>query len=755
VDLRDQLQQTLGNTYALERELGGAGMSRVFVADDGRLGRKVVVKVFDPSLAGAVNVNRFTREIALAATLQHPCIVPVLSAGDMDGVPYYTMPLVDGPSLRQRLRDGRLPPAEAMKVLRDVASALDAAHRRGVVHRDVKPENVLLSGDYAMVTDFGIAKALVAAAAVENAESADSESLTERGLSLGTPGYMAPEQVAGDETIDHRADIYAWGVLAYEVLAGAVPFAGRHGRALLAAHVLERPESLATRAHNIPAPLAALVMRALEKNPAARPQSAGDLVVALDAIRATPATLSATNEGSIAVLPFVNMSKDPETDYFSDGITDEIIGTLARVKGLRVTGRASSFALKGKELDLRTIGERLGVARVVEGTVRRAGNRVRISAELVDVSDGFQRWSDRFDRDVTDVFAVQDEIAQAIARALHVTSEAATMPEDVRRTVYPEAYELYLKGMYEHRNRGLAQGHIKKAVEYLEASASLDPRFAPAHSALASALYSLSVYSATSSRDVGPKALDHARRAIALDPGDAAAHAALGYIAFNYEWDWETARVHMDRALSLAPNDSFVLNRAAMFHASVDRLDLAFALAERSLIVDPMSAYAHLFAAVVLTTGGSARRAIEVAEAGSRMHPENGDLMRILGIAYTYVGRHDDAIRVLGDAAVSNNHPTAVVAHLAVAHARRGDVEQANALLAELLRRSTSELVQSRLIGLALMELGRIDEAFVRFNQAFDDREWPMAMWGVDRRLEPIRGDPRWEEIRQQIGVPS
>jgi eukaryotic-like serine/threonine-protein kinase len=754
VDLRDQLQQTLGNTYALERELGGAGMSRVFVADDGRLGRKVVVKVFDPSLAGAVNVNRFTREIALAATLQHPCIVPVLSAGDMDGVPYYTMPLVDGPSLRQRLREGRLSPAEGMKVLRDVAAALEAAHRRGVVHRDVKPENVLLSGDYAMVTDFGIAKALMVAA-VENIPGR-GESITERGLSVGTPGYMAPEQVAGDESIDHRADIYAWGVLAYEVLGGAVPFAGRRGQSLLAAHVLERPEPLATRAHDIPGPLARLVMRALEKDPAARPQSAADLVAALDAIRAARLKPDATRDNSIAVMPFVNMSNDPETDYFSDGVTDEIIGTLARVKGLRVAGRASSFALKGKELDLRTIGERLGVTRVVEGTVRRAGNRVRISAELVDVSDGFLRWSDRFDRDLTDVFAVQDEIAQAIARVLDVTSAPAAMPpiEAVPRTVNIEAYELYLKGTYEHRNRALLPGRVMKAVEYLEASALLDPDFAPVQSALASALYSLSVYGKRP-RDVCPAALAHARRAIALDSRDAEAHAALGYIALNYDWDWETALVHTDRALSLAPNDSFVLHHTAFVHLGLGRLDSAFTLAERSLTADPMSAYAHLFAALVLVTGGNPRRAIEIAAAGWRIHPEHGDLARVLGIAYTHAGRQDDAIRVLGGALVNNNHPAAVVAHLAVAHARRGNVEQAEALLEELLRRSTSEIILSRLIGLALMELGRIDEAFVRFGQAADDREFLMAMWGVDRRLDAIRGDPRWEQLRRRIGIPS
>ena len=757
MELREELSRALGNAYTFDREIGGAGMSRVFVVEDGRLRRKVVVKLLDPSLAAGVNIERFKREITLAATLQHPCIVPLLSAGDMDGVPYYTMPLIEGPSLRQRLQNGPLSRPDAMKVLRDVASALDAAHRRGVVHRDVKPENILLSGDYAMVTDFGIAKALVAAAEIGKSESEHGNQLTDHGLVLGTPMYMAPEQIAGDEAVDHRADIYAWGVVAYEVLAGEVPFSGRSGRALLTAHIVERPRLLAERVPNIAPALATLVMRALEKDPVDRPQSASDLVAALDTIRFASSLRDTLTDNSIAVLPFINLSNDSETDYFSDGVTDEIIGTLARLKHLRVTGRASSFALKGKELDLRTIGERLGVARVVEGTVRRVGNRVRISAELVDVSDGFQRWSDRFDRDLSDVFALQDEIAQAIARALGIGTGSATMPSsvaDMRRPVHPEAYELYLKGLYENRSRGI-HGGAMKAVEHLEASAALDPTFAAVHSALALALFSLSIYSLRRADEVAPKALEHARRAITLDRGDAVAPAILSYIRFMYEWDWESAQVHIDRALSLAPNDSFVLHRAAYFHLALGRFDLAFTLAERSLTADPLSIYAHMIAAHVFLTGSEVRRAIEVGEAGLRIQPGNGDLLRVLGLACAYVGRLEDALRVLDEAvATSNRHPVPV-AYLAVTHARRGDVDKASVLLDELLRRQKTEIVHARLIGQVLMELGRVDEAFVCFDQAVDNREWLMAVWGVDRRLEPIRSDPRWERIRQRIGIPN
>jgi serine/threonine-protein kinase len=569
---------------------------------------------------------------------------------------------------------------------------------------------------------------------------------------------MAPEQIAGDENVDHRADIYSWGVVAYEVLSGAAPFTGRNAHAVLAAHVVERPSPLTTRAHNIPPLLAALVMHALEKDPAARPQSAADLVIALDALHAAPAMPDVSRDNSIAVLPFVNLSNDPESDYFSDGVTDEIIGTLARVRSLRVTGRASSFALKGMQLDLRAIGERLGVARVVEGTVRRAGNRVRISVELVDVSDGFQRWSDRFDRELTDVFAVQEEIARAIARALDIASGSAptALPSlaDARRPVHPEAYELYLKGLHSYRDN-LYLGGIRRAVEYLEASVALDRSFAPVHSALGMTLYSLAIYEGRRLDEVVPKALDHVRSAIALDPDDAGARATLGYIRLMYEWDWESAQVHIDRALSLAPNDSYVLGRAAMLYLCRGRLELAVTLAERTLATDPMSAYAHWVAGGVLLIGDNIDRAIAVFEAGLRVRPGYVALMRLLGQAYTYLDRFDEALRVLDQAvAGSNRHPWPV-SELAILRARRGDIAHAQVLLDELLHRRKTEFISARTIGAVLMHLGRLDEAFVWFELAVDDREWLMATWGVDRRWKPIRADPRWRRIGQRIGIPS
>jgi serine/threonine-protein kinase len=301
MDLRDQLQTSLGNTYAIERELAG-GMSRVFVAEDTSLGRRVVVKVLPAELSGTVSVGRFRREIALAAQLQHPHIVPLISAGEVDGLPYYTMPFVEGDSLRARLARGELPIPETISVLRDVARALEYAHARGVTHRDIKPDNVLLAGTSAVITDFGVAKAIVAAGrdgapGVSAADGTDrSRPMTSIGIALGTPAYMAPEQAAGDPATDHRADIYAFGVMAYEMLAGHVPFAGRSAQAMLAAHAVEAPVPIASLRPGTPPRLAELVMRCVEKRPADRPQSATEILHALEGA-ATPYT------GSTAVGP--------------------------------------------------------------------------------------------------------------------------------------------------------------------------------------------------------------------------------------------------------------------------------------------------------------------------------------------------------------------------------------------------------------------------------------------------------------------
>jgi serine/threonine-protein kinase len=454
-DLRALLQSALGNAYTLERELGGGGMSRVFLAVEASLGRRVVIKVLPPELAAEVNVERFKREIQLAARLQHPHIVPLLAAGDLEGLLYYTMPFIDGESLRMRLsREGPVPIADAMRLLREVADALAYAHKHGVVHRDVKPENILLSDGHAAVADFGVAKALSA--------STSTSGTTTVGLVLGTLAYMAPEQAAGDPSTDQRADLYSLGIVAYELLTGKPPFAGRPAQAMLAAHATESPPNVLTRRPDLPPARAALVMRLLEKSPDERPQSADEVLRALDTSEAgsttapdgppaaetaaprrivtrgvlaaigvaaalaavvfgadalrrstssrgagaerrpgagLPSAARSTALASVAVLPMANVGGDPKEEYFADGMTDELASALAKVEGLRVAARSSAFAFKGKSADARDVAAKLDVQTVIEGSVRRAGSRLRIAAQLINAADGrcsrSSRWADR------------------------------------------------------------------------------------------------------------------------------------------------------------------------------------------------------------------------------------------------------------------------------------------------------------------------------------------------------------------------
>jgi TolB-like protein/Tfp pilus assembly protein PilF len=420
MDLRSQLQSTLGDTYTIERELGGGGMSRVFVAVEQSLGRQVVVKVLPTDMAGHVSIERFKREIRLAASLQQANIVPVLSAGDAGGVAYYTMPFVKGESLRARLATkGALPIAECVAILRDIARALAFAHSEGVVHRDIKPENILLSGGTAVVTDFGIAKAVVASSTQPGAPT-----LTQIGLAIGTPAYMAPEQAVGD-VVDHRADLYALGVVAYEMLTGTAPFAGRSAQAQLAAHAMEAAEPVAKRRADAPPRLAALVARCMSKEQGDRPASASEVLEALESAT-TPQdgvvdASRRTEKPSIAVMPFANLSPDPADEYFADGLTDEIITDLSPIHALHVIARGSMMQFKGSNKDPQVVARELKVRYVLDGSVRRAGSSLRLTARLIDAHDGSTLWSDKLGGTVDDVFAMQEQVSRTIVEALKLT----------------------------------------------------------------------------------------------------------------------------------------------------------------------------------------------------------------------------------------------------------------------------------------------------------------------------------------------
>jgi serine/threonine-protein kinase len=739
-DLRDQLQTTLGSTYAIERELGGGGMSRVFVASDTTLGRSVVVKVLPPEMASGVSIERFKREISVAARLQHPHIVPLLAAGDAGGLPYFTMPFVEGESLRTRLtRDGEVPVRAIVRLLREVASALAYAHRKGVVHRDIKPENVLVTEQHAMVTDFGVAKAISAATEL------GTEGLTSVGVALGTPAYMAPEQVAGDAATDHRADIYAFGVIAYELLSGRTPFGGRPAQAVMAAHVVESPEPVAARRATIPANLAALVMRCLEKHPGDRPQTADDILRELEDV-STWGSSERDRGASVAVLPMVNTTGDPENEHFSDGLTDELIGVFSRVRGITVTGRTSTFALKNKGLSIRAIADTLRVEHVLEGSVRRAGDRLKVRVQLVN-ADGGVLWSDSYDRRLEDVFAVQEEIAQAVVRALEVKLVASRAPLVRPSTKDLAAYDLFLKGRYVRR--GMAPDQMRQAIGYFEQAVARDPTYARAYAWLSDAHWLEVVLASRPTGEEVPRARDYASTALALDSSLAEAHWAVAQLLFGFDWNAPAAERAFKRAMELDPGFEEARHLYSVFLLHNGRMEEAALELTRTLEIDPLLAAAHQTFGRLYLSSRRPDDAIAHFKEAVALEPAFALAHANLGHAYLQKRMRTEAIAAFELAARIGG--ASEQAHLSYAYATIGRRAEATAILVGL--QSSGQHLPPFHVALAHVGLGDHDEAFRWLNRARDAREPWLTTLNIDRAFDPLRVDPRFNEIVRAMGL--
>ena len=785
--LRDQLQDTLGDAYTLERELGGGGMSRVFVATERSLGRRVVIKVLAPELAAEVSGPRFTREIRLTANLQHPQIVPVLSAGESGGQPYYIMPFVEGESLRAYVtRLGALPIAGAVSILRDVAKALEYAHARGVVHRDIKPDNVLLVGSSATVADFGIAKAISASA------TDAGHAITQQGTAIGTPAYMAPEQAAGDPNVDHRADLYAFGAMAYEILTGESPFAGRPGHQMVVAHMTEQPVPLGDRRSDIPPALAALVRRCLEKDREARPQSATEIVLALDAVstptggvaraaHAAPrarwiawgiaaavvvlasigawaaarrgggvgAALDDREVRSVAVLPFENVGGDTATEYFSEGVTGELIAALTKVPGLRVTPRASAFALRAKGLDVKQIGERLHVGTVVSGSIRRLGSSVRVTAELVDVHDERTLWAGTFDGALQSVFAVQDSITRAVVGKLRVRLTDSTTRARSRQPADTTTYLLYLKGRYSWNKRTAAS--MRLGTSFLEQAIARDSTYAPAWAELASAYSLMPAFGDITPNDVVPRARSAASHAIALDSTLAEAHIAMGIINTFYDRDFPAAERQLTTALALAPNDA----NAHLFHTwsllAVGRFDDALTEIRTAQRLDP-------FAPIINTRLGSmlyyVRRYSEsVDELRKTIEIDSTNVLARfeLGNSLARLKRYDEAFATFptmrGFAAGWEE------GRMAVAYGDAGRRADAQRILGELQSRSKTTYVTTEAIAAATLAVGDKDGALALLDRAVTEHSFYLVFLGCDPHWDALHQDARFSALVKRVGV--
>jgi serine/threonine-protein kinase len=690
---------------------------------------------------------------------------------------------------------GKLSVREAISVMKDVARALVYAHDRGIVHRDIKPDNILLTSGAAMLADFGVAKAVHSA--MYDTGGDEEHNLTGVGMSLGTPAYMAPEQVAADENTDQRADIYALGITAYEMLAGAPPFRKDTRGALLTAHLTETPEHISTVRDDTPGWFAELIMRCLEKDPAQRPQSADDLVEALGdpsrttggstAVMEAPGTTRSSKRKilvgsvaaavvlaagafavgtlfpsgagnfagpSIAVLPFVNVGGNPDDEYFADGLTDELITALNRVPTLRVASRTAVFAHKGSNASVQELGDALSVSTLLEGTIRRGGDRLRLTARLVDGEDGLALWTETFERQITDVFAVQDEVSQSIATALRdqLGVEAGDDAAIRRGTADLEAYDLYLRGRYFFARRG--DDALRTALGYFEQAVGRDSSYAEAYTGIADVLGLLPLYSAIPSDSVLPLALQAADRAIELDSTLASAYASRGNL-LNAAWQWSDAERDMQRAVNLDPKNATAHQWFGEQLLLAGRVDESVTQLERGSALDPLSPVITASHAIALGVSRRLDEATAMAQRAVELDTASTITRLFMGAVYSYAGRFGEAIPELESAMALAPGLPAVKGFVGYAYAKAGQRGDALQILATI---DSTALSTGAGVAIARIRLGlgEFDAAVEWLDRAVNARDPFFNSESLASPIfDPIRGHPGFVGVVQRLGLPE
>jgi len=740
VELRDR--------YAIEEKIGSGGMADVYRALDIRHGRPVAVKVLRRAIGGAMEADRFAREIEIAARLQHPNILPVYDSGESAGILFYTMPYVADGSLRARLdRLKTIPLAEAIDIVREVADALAFAHRCQIVHRDIKPENILFLANHAVVADFGIARAI---------ESVSQERLTLAGCGLGTPEYMSPEQAFGEADIDGRSDIYSLACVAYVMLAGVPPHTGTSTIAILHNKSTQPVPSLAARRADLSS-LDATLARALAPDAAKRFTSAVEFAGALrDSAgggAAAGAGLEPERTGtSIVVLPFTNVSGGHDDDYLSDGITEDLTYALARLPGLRVVARTSAFMFKDHGDDARTIGHRLGVQHLLEGTLRRAGRRLRITTRLIDAETGYEAWAERYDREFTDVFAVQDEITSAIVHALRLQLLAEPVPRGPASTQNLMAYQRFLEARFQWNRR--TETGMQKSLTLLRRVIELDPSFAAAHAALANSFVTLAVYGQLAPNLAMPPAREAAGLALQLEPAEPDALAARGCVRAMYDWDWPAAESDFRLAVADLPQSPTAYQWYAMnLLVPLKRFEEARQQLERAREFDPLSPVVASSWALIHYFEGDYARALAEQEALLARDAEFGMAHFFIGQASIAAGQPANGIAHLQRAMTLVGESPEIVATLGVARAATGDPAAARAIVTALETQSQSEYVSPVLLAQIHTALGDTDAALDALDRAVALRATDLVWIGVRPTFDALRLQPRFHALVERIGL--
>ncbi len=714
--------QHFGKRYQIIEEVGQGGMGRVYKAVDQELNRIVALKMIKPEISSQPGiVERFKKEIKLASQITHKNVCRIHDLGQAQGIKFISMQYIKGQDLKGFIKQsGRLTTEKTIDLTMKICAALQAAHDEGVIHRDLKPENIMLDGEgIAYVMDFGIAKSL------------EAEELTKEGTVVGTPHYMSPQQAAGEE-VDHRSDIYSLGAIMYEVLTGRPPFKADSDIGIIHKHITETPKPPSNLNPQIPKVLEEIILKCLKKKPEERFQKADDVIKAID--EAKPKAISIAEsararKNSIAVLPFADMSPQKDQEYFCDGISEELINALTKVEGLQVVSRTSAFQFKGKGYNIHKIGDELKVQTVLEGSVRKAGNKLRIAAQLIDVEGGYHLWSEKYDRDMEDIFSIQDEISLAIVDKLKVRllgKEKAALTK--RYTQDLDAYNLYLKGIYFWNKR--YEGGMKRGLEYFQQAIQRDPTYALAYTGIAGCYMSLGWFDWLHPKEAFTKAKEAAEKALQMDDTIAEAHNSLAFAKFLFDWEWVVAEREFKRALELNPRSAEAHHWYSHYLAGMGRQNEAYAEIKQALQLDPLALIAN-------------------AALGWYFFLDHKYDQGM----YMQKGMYDKAIIPVQKAIDLTGEASLFVVTICMIYTLAGKKSEAKKLLKELLEQSKQKYVSPFYISLIHLGLGQKDKAFEWLERAYEQRTHWMVYIKLHPMLDPLRSDPRFKALLKKMNL--